>query len=92
MEGTITTSIRFGPRHVTFSVADTGVGIPKEDIDKGTNFVFTLVIIFTIPTVFDRFHRVYVSDDFQKLFEQELDLLANRQHHEATKELGLVLP
>lgn len=36
LEGTITVKMRISPLWATFSVIDTGVGIPAEDIDRST--------------------------------------------------------
>lgn len=55
--------LEFSPLWATFTVRDTGVGIPSEDIDKSKHIRIYSLMNFTLTyhihhAVFDRFHRV----------------------------------
>jgi len=44
LEGTITVKVEFGPSWASFSVRDTGVGVPPEDLDKSVYFDGSVVL------------------------------------------------
>ncbi|KAF8324461.1 uncharacterized protein EI90DRAFT_3129926 [Cantharellus anzutake] len=68
LEGSIIVKVEFDSGCAMFSVRDTGVGIPSQDLDKGDP-ISKSASVFLIPIpclVFDRFHRVEATSRSQE--------------------------
>lgn len=94
LEGCIIVKVEFDSRHAIFSVQDTGVGIPKHDLDRSD-----LRVLFSPRVhadecylVFDRFHRVEVCCIFLNLKMIAFGSVPFRLHREVRRVPALAWP